>query len=101
MPFARESVNLDLRVSLYVSGESTIAKPGAPVQAGFFGNFPDRVKTVSKLSALEPLGLALSKKQIPQIIENTKKCGESKEPLEPDGMRPRQVRYQAALRPDI
>jgi hypothetical protein len=56
---------------------------------------------VSKLRALELLGLALSEKQIPHIVENTKKCGELKEPLEPDGMRPRQVRYQAALRPDI
>jgi hypothetical protein len=55
---------------------------------------------VSKLGALEHLGLALSEKQIPQIVENTKKRGELEEPLEPDGMRPRQVRYQAALRPD-
>jgi hypothetical protein len=62
---------------------------------------PDRVKTVSKLGALEHLGLALSEKQIPQIVENSKKCGELLEPLEGDGMRPRQVRYQAALRPDI
>jgi hypothetical protein len=61
----------------------------------------DRVKTVSKLGALERLGLASSEKQIPQIVENIKKCGELKEPLEPDGMRPRQVRYQAALRPDM
>ena len=61
----------------------------------------DRAKTVSqKLSALELLGLGLSEKQIPQIVENTKKCGELMEPLEPDGIRPRQVRYQAALRPD-
>jgi len=29
----------------------------------------DRGKTVSKLFALEPLGLALSEKQIPQIVE--------------------------------
>ena len=29
----------------------------------------DRGKTVSKLFALEPLGLALSEKQIPQIIQ--------------------------------
>jgi hypothetical protein len=55
---------------------------------------------VSKLFALEHLELALSEKQIPQIVENSKKCGELLEPLEGDGMRPRQVRYQAALRPD-
>ena len=60
-----------------------------------------RVKTVSKLRALQLLGLALSEKQIPQIVENSKKCGELLEPLEGDGMRPRQVRYQAALRPDF
>jgi hypothetical protein len=60
-----------------------------------------RVKTVPKLLALEPLGIASSEKQIPQIVENTKKCGELKDPLEGDGMRPRQVRYQAALRPDF
>ncbi len=29
----------------------------------------DRGKTVSKLLSLEPLGLALSEKQIPQIVE--------------------------------
>jgi hypothetical protein len=29
----------------------------------------DRGKTVSKLFSLEPLGLALSEKQIPQIVE--------------------------------
>ena len=63
--------------------------------------YPDRVKTVSKLGALEHLGLALSEEQIPQIVENSKKCGELLEPLEGDGMRPRQVRYQAALRPDF
>jgi hypothetical protein len=32
---------------------------------------PDRGKTVSKLFALELLGLALSEKQMPQIVENT------------------------------
>ena len=65
-------------------------------------DYPDRVKTVSKLGAVEHLGLlALSEKQIPQIVENSKKCGELLEPLEGDGMRPRQVRYQAALRPDF
>ena len=47
----------------------------------------DRAKTVSKLPALELLGLALSEKQIPKIVENTKKCRELLEPLERDGMR--------------
>jgi len=61
----------------------------------------DRAKTVSKLLAVEVLGLALSEKQIPQIVEKTKKCGKLLEPLERDWMRPRQVRYQAALRPDF
>jgi hypothetical protein len=32
----------------------------------------DRVKTVSKPFSLEPLGLASSEKQIPQIVENIK-----------------------------
>ena len=50
---------------------------------------------------LNPFGLPLSEKQIPQVVE---KCGsgcKSKESLEGAVMRPRQVRYQAALRPDI
>jgi hypothetical protein len=38
----------------------------------------DRVKTVSKPFSLEPLGIASSEKQIPQIVENTKKCEELK-----------------------
>jgi hypothetical protein len=44
---------------------------------------------VSKLGALEPLGLALSEKQIPQIVENSKKYGELLEPLEGVRLRPR------------
>ena len=64
-------------------------------------DYPDRVKTVSKLGALEHLGLALSEKQIPQIVENSKKYGELLEALEGVRLRPRQVRYQAALRPDF
>jgi len=58
----------------------------------------DRVKTVSKLPALELLGLALSEKQIPQIVENSKKCGELLEPLERDGMRPRHAPLRAGMR---
>ena len=64
-------------------------------------DYPDRVKTVSKLGALEHLGLALSeKRRFHQIVrKHLEGCGELKEPLEPDGMRPRQVRYQAAATP--
>jgi len=43
----------------------------------------------------------LSEKQIPQAVENLESGQKSKEALEPAVMRPRQVRYQAALRPDI
>jgi hypothetical protein len=56
---------------------------------------------VAKLFPLELLGLALSEKQIPQVVENPENGGKSKEDLERASMRPRQVRYQAALRPDI
>jgi len=48
-----------------------------------------------------PLGLALSEKQIPQIAENTEKPKQGMELLESVGPRPRQARYQAALRPDV
>ena len=46
------------------------------------------------------LGLALGEKQIPQVVENLESGGKPKEALERTAMRPRQVRYQAALRPD-
>jgi hypothetical protein len=49
----------------------------------------------------EPLGLALSEKQIPQVNENTEEAKWLLEPLESVGTRPRQARYQAALRPDM
>ena len=58
-------------------------------------------RTVPKHIELEVLGLALSEKQIPQIVENNQSGTERMEPLEGTGVRPRQVRYQAALRPDI
>ena len=45
--------------------------------------------------------MLLSEKQIPQVVENLENGDESKEALERAVMRPRQVRYQAALRPDI
>jgi hypothetical protein len=61
----------------------------------------DRGKTVTKLGLLSSLGLALSEKQIPQVVENLESGDKRKEALERTVMRPRQVRYQAALRPDI
>ena len=61
----------------------------------------NRVKTVTKPSPLSPLGLALSEKQIPQVVEKLESGNKRKEALERTVMRPRQVRYQAALRPDI
>ena len=60
----------------------------------------DRGKTVTKPLALRLLGLPLSEKQIPQVVENLESGGKSKEALETAALRPRQVRYRAALRPD-
>jgi len=60
----------------------------------------DRGKTVTKLVGLIALGLPLSEKQIPQVIEKLESGDKPKEDLERTVMRPRQVRYQAALRPD-
>jgi hypothetical protein len=41
------------------------------------------------------------RKQIPQVVENIESRRQAMESLEGQGVRPRQVRYQAALRPDI
>jgi len=49
---------------------------------------------------LSPFGLPLSEKQIPQVVEKHENGEKPKEALERAGVRPRQVRYQAALRPD-
>jgi hypothetical protein len=46
------------------------------------------------------LGVAIERKQIPQNIENTTNTTYGLELLEGKVLRPRQVRYQAALRPD-
>jgi hypothetical protein len=44
------------------------------------------------------LGVSFERKQIPQIVENSKKCGELLEPLEGDGMRPREPRgFQGSI----
>ena len=56
-------------------------------------------RTVPKHIELEVLGLALSEKQIPQIVEDDESGTERIEPLEGTGLRPRQMRYQAVLRP--
>jgi hypothetical protein len=58
-------------------------------------------RTVPKPIELEVLGLALSEKQIPQIVENNQSGNERMEPLEATGVRPRQVRYQAVLMPRL
>ena len=44
--------------------------------------------------------LSLSEKQIPRFVGNVSSYKEWTELLESNGVRPRQARYQAALRPD-
>jgi len=51
-----------------------------------------RGKTVAKPLPLSRLGLPLSEKQIPQVVENLESGGKPKEALERAPMRPRQVR---------
>jgi hypothetical protein len=46
---------------------------------------------VPKPYPFEPWGLALSEKQIPQVVENLESGGKPKEALERVAMRPRQV----------
>jgi hypothetical protein len=58
-------------------------------------------KLYQKPNQFSSFGLALSEKQIPQIVENNESRAQGIEPLEATGVRPRQVRYQAALRPDM
>jgi hypothetical protein len=50
-----------------------------------------RGKTVIKPLALSLLGLLLSEKQIPQVVENLESGGKPKEALERAVMRPRQA----------
>jgi uncharacterized protein (DUF1778 family) len=56
---------------------------------------------VTQLISLSRLGLLLSEKQISQVVENLENGDEPREALETAALRPRQVRYQAALRPDM
>jgi len=58
-------------------------------------------ETVSKPPLLGGLGLRLSEKQIPQVIGFIRSGLKQRELLERAVVRPRQVRYQAALRPDM
>jgi hypothetical protein len=58
-----------------------------------------RARTVPERDLWELLGMALSEKQIPQIIENTEKPKEIKELLESVGPRPRQARYRLRYAP--
>jgi hypothetical protein len=74
-----------------------IQTPSGPSSAGRLGS----CTTVAKPLPLSRLGLPLSEKQIPQVVENPESGGKSTEALERAFMRPRQVRYQAALRPDF
>jgi len=47
------------------------------------------------------LGCPSSEEQIPQIVGKAEKARKGMEILEGNFTRPRQVRYQAALRPDF
>ena len=58
-------------------------------------------KTVVKRILLTPWRIATERKQIPQVVENKQTRSNGMEPLEIVGVRPRQVRYQVALRPDF
>jgi len=60
----------------------------------------DCAKTVPKPVLLQPLELASSEKQIPQVVVLVRNQKKRQEVLEATRLRPRQVRYQAALRPD-
>jgi hypothetical protein len=57
-------------------------------------------RTVSRPAELTRLGNRVERKQIPQVVENIESRRNGMEPLEEECLRPRQVRYQAALRPD-
>jgi hypothetical protein len=60
---------------------------------------------VSKLSQnpiyLTRFGIRFERKQMPRIVGNVRKALNAREARESARIRPRQVRYQAALRPDF
>ena len=55
------------------------------------------IAAAKKPVTLMPLGLPLSEKQIPQVVENLESGDEPKEALEWTELRPRQVRRNGAL----
>jgi hypothetical protein len=73
---------------------------GATTKAGA----PAAPVTVAKLSqkpiALTCFGICFERKRIPRLVEILRKSLNAKETREADLLRPRQVRYQTALRPD-
>jgi hypothetical protein len=86
-------------------GEGTVAQPEISLDKAFLdwllsnlGVKIDRGKTVTKLFALTRLGLLLSEKQIPQVIEKPERGCESKELLEWAAVLRRQVLYPPELR---
>ena len=75
--------------------------PSVPLEISKRNVRADCSKTVPKPKWFSSFGLSLSEEQIPQIVENNESGTDRKELLEATGVRPRQVRYQAALRPDM
>jgi len=60
-----------------------------------------RVEAVHLWTKFGPLELTLNEEQIPQIVEKQQKPRSGMKWLDELFLRPRQVRYQAALRPDM
>ena len=63
-------------------------------------DFRNTVRTVPKQSMLSRLELTSERKQMPKVVGNIENRTLPIEPLEGRAVRPRQVRYQAALPPD-
>jgi hypothetical protein len=75
--FAREATVADLRCRYHAELlQPGNGSPGSDIVSR------DRGKTVTKPLALSRLGLPLSEKQIPQVVENLESGDESREALE-------------------
>jgi hypothetical protein len=59
------------------------------------------IKTVSKLYLKHALGLSVERRADPHVVGKTEKTRNGMDSMERSFTRPRQVRYQAALRPDM